>query len=142
MNKHLDTSPIPSKEQMAYADLLFYGCWAGLVVMVITYVVYLSGVLIPHVPLERMPEYWGEPVSAYLAKAQVPIGWGWVALLNRGDFANFVGVVLLAGMSIFCYLRVLPGLWSKKDMVYFTLALLQVLVLLFAASGIVGAGAH
>jgi len=45
-------------------------------------------------------------------------------------------------MSIICYLRILPGLWLKKDRVYFILAFLQVLVLLFAASGIVGAGAH
>ena len=142
MNTHLDMSPAPSKEQMAYADLLFYGCWAGLVVMLITYAVYVSGILSPHVPLEHMPAYWSESVSVYLAKAQVPIGWGWVTLLNQGDFVNFVGVVLLAGLSIVCYLRVLPGLLAKKDMVYFTLALLQVLVLVFAASGLVGAGAH
>ena len=142
MNEHSDMSPAPSKEQTAYADLLFYGCWAGLVVMLITYTIYVSGILSPHVPMERMPEYWSESVSTYLTKAQVPVGWGWVALLRQGDFANFVGVVLLAGMSIFCYLRILPGLWAKKDMVYFTLALLQVLVLVFAASGIVGAGAH
>jgi hypothetical protein len=139
---NVDMSPVPSKEQTAYADLLFYGCWAGLAVMLITYAVYVSGILIPHVPLERMSEYWGEPVSVYLAKAQAPIGWGWTALLDKGDFVNFVGVVLLAGLSIVCYLRVLPGLLAKKDMIYFTLALIQVLVLVFAASGIVGGGAH
>ena len=142
MNNNLDTSPAPSREQMAYADLLFYGCWAGLVVMLITYAVYVFGILSPYVPLERMPEYWGEPVSAYLAKAQVPVGWGWTVLLGRGDFVNFLGVVLLAGMSIVCYLRILPGLLAKKDMIYFALALAQVLVLVFAASGIIGAGAH
>ena len=142
MNKHLDMSPAPSKEQMAYADLLFYGCWAGLVVMLITYAAYVSGILPPHVPLERMPEYWSESVSAYLAKAQVPTGWGWLALLGQGDFVNFVGVVLLAGLSIVCYVRLLPGLLAKKDMIYFALALIQVLVLSFAASGIIGAGAH
>ncbi|MDR0239410.1 MAG: DUF1634 domain-containing protein [Deltaproteobacteria bacterium] len=142
MNTHSDMSPVPSKEQMAYADWLFYGCWIGLVVMLITYAVYVSGILIPHVPLERMSEYWNEPVSTYLAKAQAPIGWGWVALLGQGDFVNFVGVVFLAGLSIICYIRILPGLLAKKDMIYFTLAVLQVLVLVFAASGILGSGAH
>ena len=142
MKNNLDMHHVPSKEQMGYADLLFYGCWAGLVVMLITYAIYVSGILSPHVALERMPEYWSEPVSAYLAKARVPTGWGWVALLGQGDFINFVGVVLLAGLSIVCYLRILPGLLAKKDMVYFTLALLQVLVLVFAASGIVGSGSH
>ncbi|MCL1985601.1 MAG: DUF1634 domain-containing protein [Betaproteobacteria bacterium] len=142
MRNSMDMSPAPSKEQMAYADLLFYGCWAGLLVMLITYTLYVSGILPPHVPLERMPEYWGEAVSTYLTKAQVPTGWGWTTLLDRGDFVNFVGVVLLAGLSIFCYLRIMPGLLAKKDRIYFILALLQVLVLMFAASGIVGAGAH
>ena len=141
-DNNMDMSPAPSKEQMAYADLLFYGCWAGLVVMLITYAIYVSGILPPHVPLERMPEYWSAPVSTYLTKAQVPTGWGWTALLRQGDFINFVGVVLLAGLSIFCYLRILPGLLAKKDTIYFALALIQVLVLVFAASGIVGAGAH
>jgi len=138
----MDMSPAPSKEQTAYADLLFYGCWIGLVLMLLTYAIYVFGVLPPHVPLERMPEYWSASVSTYLTKAQVPTGWGWTALLDRGDFANFIGVVLLAGMSILCYLRILPGLLAKKDTTYFILALLQVLVLIFAASGIVGAGAH
>jgi hypothetical protein len=141
-NNNVDMGHAPSKEQMAYADLLFYGCWAGLVVMLITYAVYVFGLWSPHVPLNRMPDYWGEPVAHYLAQAHVPVGWGWVALLKEGDFINFVGVVFLAGLSILCYLRVLPGLLAKKDMIYFTLALIQVLVLVFAASGIVGGGAH
>jgi hypothetical protein len=142
MSDDAHMSPSPSSEQTAYADLLFYGCWIGLVLMLITYTLYMSGALSPHVPLERMPEYWGEPVSTYLAKAQVPTGWGWTRLLKEGDFINFTGIVLLAGMSIACYIRVMPGLLAKKDMIYFTLAVVQVLVLVFAASGIVGAGAH
>ena len=142
LRNSMDMSPAPSKEQMAYADLLFYGCWVGLVVMLITYSLYVFGILSPYVPLERMPEYWGQGVSAYLTKARAPTGWGWTVLLGRGDFVNFVGVVLLAGLSILCYLRILPGLLAKKDRVYFILALLQVLVLVFAASGIVGSGAH
>ena len=143
MSKHTtDMSPAPSRGQTAYADLLFYGCWAGLVIMVITYTVYMSGILSPHVPLAQMPEYWGQPVAAYLHKANVPTGWGWVSLLGKGDFLNFLGVVLLAGLSILCYARILPYFLKQKDHIYFTLAVIQILVLVFAASGILGAGAH
>lgn len=138
----MKNNPSPSPEQTAYADLLFYGCWVGLLIMVLTYAVYMSGLLAPHVPPERMPEYWSAPVSSYLARAQAPVGWGWVSLLNRGDFINFIGVVLLAGLSILCYLRILPALLRKQDRIFCILAALQVLVLLFAASGIVGGGAH
>ncbi len=138
----MNSNPAPSPEQTAYADLLFYGCWAGLCVMFLTYLLYMSGLLAPYIPLERMPEYWGRSVSVYLGQGRAPHGWAWVNLLGRGDFINFTGIVLLAGLSILCYLRILPGLLRKKDNIFFALAVLQVLVLLFAASGIVGSGAH
>jgi hypothetical protein len=131
-----------SKEQTAYADLLFYGCWIGLAVMLVTYMIYVTGIVSPHIPLEEMPQYWSQPVTHYLEAAKVPTGWGWTSLLNQGDFMNFLGIVLLAGLSIVCYLRTIPALFSKGDRVMGFIAVAEVLVLLLAASGIVGGGAH
>ena len=131
-----------SPEQTAYADVLFYGCWLGLVIMLVTYLLYVSGLLSPHVPLAEMPQYWSRPVAHYLEVAHVPTGWGWLSLLGRGDFLNFAGIVLLAGLSIICYLRVIPSLFRKKDTIMGVIAVTEVLVLLLAASGIVGGGAH
>lgn len=131
-----------SKEQTAYADLLFYGCWIGLAVMLVTYTAYVTGLITPHIPLEEMPQYWSQPVSHYLEAAKVPIGWGWTSLLGQGDFLNFIGIVLLAGLSIVCYLRTIPALFIKGDKVMGCIAVAEVLVLLIAASGLVGAGAH
>ena len=133
---------LASPEQNAYADLLFYGCWIGLAVMFLTYMSYVTGLVSPHVPLAEMPEYWGKPVAHYLEVARVPTGWGWTSLLSQGDFLNFLGIVLLAGLSIICYLRVIPSLYRKKDTIMAVIATAEVLVLLFAASGIVGGGAH
>jgi hypothetical protein len=138
MNKNVYASP----EQTAYADMLFYGCWIGLAVMLITYILYVSGIISPHVPLADMPQYWSRPAAQYLRNANVPTGWGWVNLLKEGDFLNFVGIVLLAGLSIVCYLRVIPSMFRKKDMVMAYIAVAEVVVLVFAASGIVGGGAH
>lgn len=131
-----------SPAQTAYADILFYGCWIGLAVMFFTYLAYVSGLVAPHVPLTEMPEIWSKPVSHYLSTAHVPVGWGWLSLLRQGDFLNFLGIVLLAGLSIICYLRIIPSLYRKKDTVMAVIATAEVLVLLFAASGIVGGGAH
>ena len=131
-----------SEEQKAYADLLFYGSWLGLAIMVVTYFLYMSGILAPHVPLEQMPDLWSKPVTHYLAVANVPTGWGWVSLLGTGDFINFTGIVLLAGLTIVCYLRVIPVLIRKGDRVMTFIAIAETLVLLFAASGIVGSGGH
>lgn len=131
-----------SPEQTAYADLLFYGCWIGLAVMFITYMAYVSGLLAPHVPLDELPQLWGKPVAHYLEVARVPVGWGWLSLLGKGDFLNFLGIVLLAGLSIICYLRIIPSLFRQKDTVMAVIAVAEVLVLLLAASGIAGGGAH
>lgn len=131
-----------SPEQTAYADLLFYGCWAGLAVMLVTYSLYIFGIITPHVPLENMPQIWCNPVGTYLEKGNVPTGWGWTSLLKTGDFLNFLGIVLLAGLSIICYLKTIPALFRKGDKVMGMIAVAEVLVLLFAASGIVGGGAH
>jgi hypothetical protein len=131
-----------SEEQTVYANLLFYGSWLGLVIMIVTYTLYVSGILAPHVPLEQMPDLWSKPVSHYLEVANVPTGWGWVSLLGTGDFINFTGIVLLAGLTIVCYLRTIPVLIRKGDKVMTYIAIAETLVLLFAASGIVGGGAH
>ncbi|MDL2316625.1 DUF1634 domain-containing protein [Desulfovibrio sp. OttesenSCG-928-A18] len=138
MNNSVHASP----EQNAYADILFYGCWTGLVIMLVTYLLYVSSAIAPHVPLEQMPLYWSQPVAHYLAGAGVPTGWGWTSLLGRGDFLNFLGIVLLAGLSIICYLRVIPALFRKGDKLIGCIALAEVLVLLIAASGLAGGGAH
>lgn len=131
-----------SPEQTAYADLLFYGCWIGLAIMLVTYSLYVFGILTPHVPLETLPQIWSQPVSNYLETARVPTGWGWFSLVGQGDFLNFLGIVLLAGLSIICYLKTIPALLRKGDKVMAVIAVAEVLVLLLAASGIVGGGAH
>lgn len=131
-----------SPEQNTYADYLFYGCWVGLVIMLVTYLLYVTGIITPHVPLSDMPQYWSHSVSHYLQQGHVPTGWGWISLLGRGDFLNFLGIVLLAGLSIVCYLRIIPALFRKGDRIMGIIAVTEVLVLLLAASGIVGGGAH
>ena len=137
-----DESALASPEQNAYADILFYGCWLGLAIMLVTYTLYVSGIMTPHVPLEDMPQYWSQSVGHYLETAKVPTGWGWTDLLGQGDFLNFVGIVLLAGLSIICYLRSIPALFRKGDMVMGCIAAAEVVVLLVAASGIAGSGGH
>lgn len=129
-------------EQVRYADLLFYGCWIGIFLMIITYIVYLAGILEPHIPLKEIPQYWTMSVDHYLHEGNVPRGWGWVFLLNQGDFLNFLGIVLLAGMTIICYFTLIPVYFKKKDWVVMFIAILEILVLALAASGILGAGGH
>lgn len=129
-----------TEEQKTYAGILDKGMKVGLLVAVATFAVYLSGVLTPVVPNVDLPQYWNLPVGEYLAKTGVKPGWAWLSLLGRGDYLNFVGIAILAGVSILCYLAVIPILLRKKDTAYVVLAMLEVLVLTLAASGLLKAG--
>ena len=129
-------------EQVTYANMLFYGCWGGLGLMAVTYLLYVTGLVTPHIPLEKIPLMWSEPVGTYLELGQVPTGWGWSVLILKGDFLNFLGIVLLAAMTLVCYIPLIPAFLKRKEFVFAGLAVAEILVLALAASGIVGGGAH
>jgi hypothetical protein len=129
-------------EQITYANMLFYGCWSGLAVMLVTYLLYISGIMEPYVSMELVTKYWSMPVHEYLTQNNVPTGWGWATLLTKGDFLNFVGIALLGGLTIVCYIPIIFAYLKKKDMPFAIIATLEVIVLCVAASGLVGGGAH
>lgn len=131
-----------TEEQLAYAKLLDIGMKVGLIMLVITFIVYLVGVLTPHIPVNDLPKYWSMPVKDYLKATDIHTGWSWLAMVGKGDFLNFIGIAFLSGVTIFCYMRIIPILFRKKDTVYAVLALVEVLVLVLAASGILKGGGH
>lgn len=134
--------PKATEEQLSYAKLLDIGMKFGLLMLVITFIIYLSGILPAYIPLNDLPKYWGMPVKEYLKATGIHPGWTWVHLLGKGDFLNFVGIGFLAGITTLCYVRILPILFRKKDTVYGMIAIIEVLVLVLAASGILKGGGH
>ncbi|MFZ5426409.1 MAG: DUF1634 domain-containing protein [Thermodesulfobacteriota bacterium] len=130
------------KEQLLYADILFWGCWGGLALMALTYIIYLTGFMAPHVPMDQITQLWSQPVGTYLSQGNVPQGWGWASLLGKGDFLNFLGIVLLAGLTIVAYIPLIPAFLKKGDKAFAFISLLEVIVLIVVASGLVGGGAH
>jgi hypothetical protein len=131
-----------SEEQMAYAGVLNIGMWLGLAVLVITFFIYISGVLPSFVPIDDLPKYWGLRVHDFNVTLNAPTGWGWAAMVGKGDYLNFVGIAILSGLTILCYLVILPILVRKKDTAYVVIAILEVLVLSLAASGLLKVGGH
>ncbi|MBI4697797.1 MAG: hypothetical protein HY758_02480 [Nitrospirae bacterium] len=131
-----------SEEQMAYAKILNIGMWLGLLILVITYAVYLSGILPSFVPIEELPKYWGLTAKEYIHELHAPTGWGWAALIGKGDYLNFVGIAALAGLTILCYLAILPILIRKKETPFVVIAIAEIAVLVLAASGILKTGGH
>jgi hypothetical protein len=102
----------------------------------------VSGLLQPSVPLQDVSRYWGLPVHDYLIATGNKPGWAWLHLLHKGDFLNFVGIAFLAGITAICYVRIIPILLRKKDTVFAILAVVEVIVLSLAASGLLRGGGH
>ena len=139
-----------TQEQLLYANILEKGMYIGLFSMIATFILYVFRIVPPVVPRYEVANYWSLPVAEYLETINrnylqwehAPTGWAWMNLLGKGDFLNFLPIAILSGVTIFCYLAIVPGLFKRGDKAMGFMALATALVLLFAASGVVGGGAH
>ena len=129
-----------TREQLVYAAALDVGMKVGFAILVATFAVYISGLLAPHVPFAELSDYWGLPVGEYLAAAEVPTGWNWLALALTGDHLNFVSIAFLAGVTIVCYARILMYPLKNRDYLFAGIIVAQIVVLLLGASGIFAVG--
>jgi len=129
-------------EQITYANLLFLVVWVSILLMIVTYFAYVTNLVSPYVPIEVVQQHWTSIVGDYMHTTGAPHGWGWLRLLDTGDYLNFIGLTILALITILCYLVLLPGYIRQKDWIYTLICVLEVLVLSLAASGILGAGGH
>jgi hypothetical protein len=127
-------------EQILYASILEKGMYIGLLILFITFALYAFGIMKPYIPLDQVSQYWSTNVHDYLEHAHIKTGWSWLGMLKYGDFVNFLGVAILAGVTIFCYLAIIPVLLKNNDKVYAVLALVEAVVLSLAASGVLAVG--
>lgn len=135
-------------EQLLYARVLDIGMYLALVILFITFALYVSGLMAPAIPLDQVANYWHLGVHDYLEAVNrdflhlehAPTGWAWVNLVAKSDFRNFIGIAILGGITILCYVAIIPTLLRNKDNAYVTMSVLEVLVLVLAASGILAAG--
>ena len=125
-----------SAPQLRYAALLLWGTWIGLVVLLASFLAYVAGWLPGQVAPQQLPGLWSQPVADYVAQTGSPTGWGWLALLHRGDMLGLAGIALLAGCSAPALLALVPLYLAGRDRAFAFLCLLQAFVLLAAASGV------
>jgi hypothetical protein len=127
-------------EQHVYARWLDWGTRISLAVLVAAFLAYVLGITPAALPLAEVPRFWGLPLERYLALSGAPSGWGWLGMLDKGDYQNLVGVALLGLVTVACYLRVLPMLLARRERLLAGFAIAQVVVLLLAASGLFAGG--
>jgi len=135
-------------EQLLYATILEKGMLVGLVLMFITFALYVFGIMQPVIPLDQVASYWTMPVGDYLAAINTnylhmehaPTGWSWLHLIGKGDFLNFVPIVILSGVTIVCYASIVPGLFRRGDKAMAIITIMTAVILTLAASGLLAVG--
>jgi len=141
-SKEIQKSAGASEAQILYANILNMGMLTGLASLVVIFILYATGILSPLIPLEKVQTYWVLPVHEYLEQSGIQAGWAWLGELQHGDMLNYIPIAFLSLLTVICYITLIPGLIRKKDTTYLVIAILEIMVLLFAASGIVGSGGH
>ena len=137
-------------EQIIYANILEKGMFLGLGCLVVTFGLYVFGIIPSAIPLTEVSKYWSQDAHSYLAAINrdflhlehPPMGWTWLTLLKKGDFLNFLSIAMLAGLTILCYLAIIPSLLKKKDAAYVWMTIAEIAILVLAASGILVVGGH
>ncbi len=132
----------PSEIQLFYARVLDGSAKVCFILLVTIFLVYVSGVLSPYLPLEDLPFYWHQPFQTYLTSAQVPTGWAWLSYLRYGDFLNLLPIAIIAGVVIFAYVLLVFKFFRSKEYLMTGIAFVEIIVLLLAASGFLRGGGH
>lgn len=136
-NRLRDGTPEVPIEQFHYAAVLEAGTVIGFFLLVAAFAAYIGGIAPAHVALDRLPDLWTLPADDYAVQARVPRGWGWVRILHRGEMLSQAAIAVLAGVSIASF-GVLAVMYRRRgDRAYFVIAVLEIIVLVLAASGVV-----
>ena len=124
-----------------YADLLGVAVNIALVLLFAVGVLYFSGLLPTRVALDEVHRYWGLSLEEYneeFGGSYRP--WGWVRDVFTADGLAHLPVAFLGLLAVTGYLRILPPLLRKRDVLYAAIVVGEVLILGLSASGVFSGG--
>jgi hypothetical protein len=136
--------------ELLYARILEIGVAVALPLLLLTFGLYAAGIVEPAVPISELPRYWGLSSHEYLAAINVDYvhrageltGWSWVGELHHGDYLTYIPIALLPTLTMVCYLAIIPRLLRQGDRLYAGIAVLEMVILSLAASGLLKAAGH
>lgn len=129
--------------QLAYAKTLDFVSHAVMLLMAIGYLVYMLQLLPLTVPVETVAGNWH--LSAHDLQAKLHLASGWSCFMDlpamlHGDAVSYASIVFLSMATILCLATAVAVFFSEGNKLFLTIATLQVVVLLVAASGIMTRG--
>jgi len=99
--------------------------------------IYIFQIFEPQIPPEKLTKLWSMSSSEFSRTIDSNIsGWGWIKLIYKSDYMNYLPIIFLSIIVVIANLRILPFLLSEKDYKLALISLLQIIVILIAASGV------
>ena len=129
-----------SAPQRRYGAWLAWGGRLGTAGLVLGFLAYVTGLVGPHVPMERVPELWHLPASQLLREVGLRPGWGWAELLHRSDMMMIGAIAFLASCSALCLAAVIPLFHARRERIFVAICVAEIAVLALAASGVLVTG--
>lgn len=120
-----------------YAQTMAWVARVSLAVLVLGFVLYLSGAIPAVVPPAKVAAALHEDAHAYAVHHGISTGWGWLAQLGRADMLSLGGLVLLILAIVSANVALVPLLLARRDFLYLALVLAQLAVFAVAASGLI-----
>jgi hypothetical protein len=125
-------------EQKHYSSILRVFVLISMAVLFVGYFLYVSGLLPVRTEPETIAEKWNLSADEFREETEVKTGFGRLSEIMLGDGLSFSTLLLLAMGTMICFIPLGIIFIIKKDYVYAAIVVLQIAILVFAASGIVG----
>ncbi|ABB22920.1 hypothetical protein [Pelodictyon luteolum] len=130
--------PPVQNEQLAYAGVLDKMSHFGMLFLGGSYAAYVFLLLPQEVTISDMAANWHLKASVMQAKLNAPVGWSFMASPEsflRGEALSYLAIIMICMIPVVCLLVTAPAFFREKRPIFGVIALLQVLILLVAATG-------
>lgn len=126
-------------EQLAYAGVLDRLSHLAILFIGASYAAYVLDLLPQGISIADIAANWHLRASEMQSTLHAPLGWSFMAdpsSLGRGDTLSYLSIILVCMIPVACLLFTAPAFLREKRPAFVVLSLLQVLILLVAATGI------
>jgi len=123
-----------------FAQTMQWIASVGFVLLIAAFLVYILGLLPVRVELDEIARNWHKSSEELIESVDGTTGWQWVKTIGYGDTLSFATILLLAAATPICLLVLAAAYVREGNRIYAAIAAVQIVVLLFAASGLAVGG--
>ena len=128
------------KVQLAYAGILGKATTIGIALIIAGYAIYVFQLIPLSVPIEHVAGNWHLRAAEFHKQIDAPLGWSCFSAPGYGDTISYITLIYLGTVTMLCLFVAGIAFLREKNGIYTAISFIQLLVLIFAAAGVVSGG--